>query len=313
MKTKHCLILAFLFIASACNQKDSGIIEVKDSKTLIPEGIAVNPINGEIYLSSLHLEKIVTVDRKGNMQDLIETNQYGFLSGIGMTVMHEKLYAVSNSLDPSPGETFIFVLEPESEELISKYRIRDTLVHLFNDLAVTLEGRIFVTDTYSNAVYSIEEKAIAPTLFLRSPEIRWPNGIALSEDEQLLYVASTSRGIRTIDIGTAEILSPADSGSMYLDGLQYYKNSLIGIQNGGKKENHRVLRFYLDESGKNIIKTGELLRDDPHFDVPTTLDVIDDKMYILANSQLRNLDQQQNLIKDTSILSNVFVLIREID
>lgn len=313
MKTNLFLVLPIILLLAACSQNSFETIEVKNSKTLIPEGIAVNPDDGSAYLSSLHLEKIVSVDSKGNMQDLIKTNQYGFLSGIGMTVVNDRLYAVSNSLNPGPGESFVFTINPQSGELISKYQIRDTLVHLFNDLAVTREGRIFVTDTYSNAVYSIKEKAIAPTLFLRSPEISWPNGIALSEDESLLYVASTTRGIRTIDIKTTEILSPADSSSMYLDGLQYYKNSLIGIRNGGGKVNHRVLRFYLDKSGKNIIKTEELLRNHPHFDVPTTLDVIDDKMYILANSQLRNLNQQENLIKDTSALNNVFILVGALD
>src|SRR5687768_2498471 len=61
------------------------IIAVQN-KELIPEGIEVHPESGAIYLSSLHQNKIVTVDKHGNCKDLISPGQNGFMRGLGIKV-----------------------------------------------------------------------------------------------------------------------------------------------------------------------------------------------------------------------------------
>src|SRR5688500_43706 len=55
-----------------------------NEKTLIPEGIAVHPVTGKVFLSSLHQNKIVTVDNNGRVTDVITKGQQGFMWGLGM-------------------------------------------------------------------------------------------------------------------------------------------------------------------------------------------------------------------------------------
>ena len=64
--------------------------------------------------------------------------------------------------------------------------------------------------------------------------MRWPthldtslvahsNGIAISEDNQQLYIAS-SNGIVVVDIETKEILNVSNKDCSGIDGLKFYKN-----------------------------------------------------------------------------------------
>ena len=70
-----CIIVVLVHSASCGSEGafETASIDslVVRSKELIPEGIAVNKNTGEIYLSSLHQNKIVVVDNNGVCKDLI--------------------------------------------------------------------------------------------------------------------------------------------------------------------------------------------------------------------------------------------------
>lgn len=65
--------------------------------------------------------------------------------------------------------------------------------HLFNDLAVSAGGDVYVTDFFGNAVWSLREGADSLELLARGARFHWPNGITLSADGSRLY-ARTWRG-----------------------------------------------------------------------------------------------------------------------
>src|ERR1700755_2206014 len=88
------LLLAILVIAS-CSQPPSDTVTLNFEKDLIPEGIAIDAKSERIFLSSLRKNKIVTANLDGSdATDFIESDQYGYLSGFGMTIKGDTLYAL---------------------------------------------------------------------------------------------------------------------------------------------------------------------------------------------------------------------------
>jgi hypothetical protein len=76
--------------------------------------------------------------------------------------------------------------------------------------------------------------------------------------------------------------------------MYFYNNSLIAIQDTGNGDD-RIVRFYLDNRGQQIIKTEILQSFHPDFNIPTTGVIVKDEFYYIANSQLRNLQPDGSL------------------
>ena len=93
---------------------------------------------------------------------------------------------------------------------------------------------------------------------------------------------------------------------MYLsgDGLYYYQNSLIAVQNGGLR---KITRFYLNEGQDEIVRSQALEAYHSLFNLPTTGVIIGKHFYYIANSQLRAYDKDGKLfplnkLEETKIL-----------
>ncbi|HEX7847023.1 MAG TPA: hypothetical protein VF476_14580, partial [Chitinophagaceae bacterium] len=77
--------LLFLLVLSLCSKLHSQqVIVFEDQVNLVPEGIAIHPANGTIYISSIAQKKIVQIINNKTAVDLIQPEQDGFLEGLGM-------------------------------------------------------------------------------------------------------------------------------------------------------------------------------------------------------------------------------------
>ena len=102
-------------------------------------------------------------------------------------------------------------------------------------------------------------------------DVSYPNGIALSVNENILYVAHVNGGISMIDVRPRRRASchgrptprwPASMGSIRT------KTVLIAIQNG--IGNPRVNRLYLNSTGDRVERVETIEYRNPAFDIPTT-------------------------------------------
>ena len=197
-----------------------------------------------------------------------------------------------------------------SGELLKSYTYNDTLNHMFNDLVMDSEGNVYFTDSNGQFVYKIDQKSDSTTIFFDSEEIIYPNGITISPDYKYLYIASNNNGIRVLDIEERKIIGEANTAfnSKGLDGIKYYKNSIIGIQNVVKvRSDVKIVQYLLDESGTQITEMKIIDQNHPKFDIPTTFVIADDYLYCLANSQLANLSPEGE-IRSVEALDDVLVL-----
>ncbi|MCU7493109.1 MAG: TPR end-of-group domain-containing protein [Bacteroidota bacterium] len=283
-------------------------------KDLIPEGIAYDSKTGSFFLSSLYKAKILKISPDGKTENFTSENQDGLWSVVGMKADAEKglLYAASSftatmkNADPGDqGRAGIFKFDIASGKLVKKY-IAPGNNHFFNDLAFTKEGDIYVTDSQSPAVYFISKDTDSLKLYLNLAGFQYPNGIALSDDGQSLFVAHSS-GILKVDLKkkTYSSVVAADNISLdFCDGMYFYKNSLIGVQNSNF---NRIARFYLDNTLRRVTKMEVLEANNPDFIIPTTGTIKGDELYFIATSQLRAFDENGKIFPEEK-LKDVLIL-----
>ncbi len=310
----------FLLIITTANAQFLNSAIISDSeKDLIPEGIAVDSRTGTRYISSIAKQKIIKIDAQGKHKDFISTNKDGFLEGLGLKVDIKRnlLWAISVKTAPKLYVSQVHAFNLTSGKQEQFYSLKDTVPHMFNDLDIDKKGNLYITDSYASAIYFIDTDKKKLDLFLKTPEAKYPNGIAIGKENQL-YFTSYEHGPIMIDIAskTATILKGYFDSVVArgLDGLLYFNNSLIGVYNYSAKKNSFdtavVIKYVLDEKGTTIIKEEIIDKGNPKFFQPTTAALANKQLFVLANSHLEvyNANEQstkgkEDLLTPVTILS----------
>ncbi len=311
-----CLgLLAIAGSTTGCDRLSSTIPQPASSevafrlpeKDLIPEGIAFDAEGRTFFVSSVYKAKIVQVDEEtGLSRDFFGEREHGFWGGVGLEVDVERRvlwaasamgYQTGNFVPEEDGLSGLFKFSLEDGSLLKKYTLgNQPEKHLLNDLVVTRDGLIYITDTLTGSVYVVTPEGDELELFLRSDDIAYPNGICLSPDEQILFVAN-DRGIATVsrrDKSVGWLDLPEGARTDGVNGLYFHRGFLVAIQN--HKGLNRVARFHLNENLDGVEEVEVLLEDHPSFDSPTTGVIVDGVLFVIANSQLRRYDENRRLL-----------------
>ncbi|MBN2135134.1 MAG: SMP-30/gluconolactonase/LRE family protein [Acidobacteria bacterium] len=265
-------------------------------KDLIPEGMAYDPVENCFYLGSIFKRKILKIDRNGKVTEFKSENQDGLQKVLGMTVDAKRHHLwVVNMIGPEllpgiqeemRGWSAIFKYDLKNGDLLNRYILWEKgVIRQMNDVTIMDNGDAYVTDSEYKAVYRIPADTDKPELFLKPDEFAYPNGITKGADENTLYMSNEFDGIYRIDIKTKKLTllpHPDDVSLSGVDGMYFYKNSLVCVQNGL----NRISRFYLDKTGDRVEKIEVLETRNPNFIIPTTGAIAGDTFYYIANSQL---------------------------
>jgi len=155
--------------------------------------------------------------------------------------------------------------------------------HFLNDVVIAADGTAFVTHMFDEPGVWVVPPDGDLELYVALPERSFPNGIALSPDQTVLYVA-TSQGIARIDRGdrSISILAAAElNRTAGLDGLYAIDGALIAVQ----PDPGAVIRFDLETGVTGISAITTLLEGYPTFRVPTTGVIVGDELHFIANAQ----------------------------
>jgi len=292
------------------------VYEIRYDRDMIPEGVAINPENGDLFLSSYHKNKIVRYDvETGVAEDFIESGAFGFKGGVGMMVHDKGLFTLSSERTPSHSSSVLLVFDLGSRQLLHRYSLQDTVAHFMNDLAIGPDNSIYITDTERHRVYKLSYPLGTISTFLQHESLKYPNGIAISEDGSKLYVDSWTNGIRIVDTASGEILNGLHGPTVEygIDGLKYFRGNLYAIRNGGKdKRKHGLVKIALNMAGDSLGGVTPILLGHKKMNIPTTFAIDKGYAYILANSQLERLDQEVNLIREPDSLTYTYIIKQKI-
>lgn len=304
-----------LFVLMISAQEIAFSIAEKD---LIPEGICYNKKSGEFYLSSIFKNKIVKV-KDGTVSDFIKSEKYGFAGGVGLHIDKERniLWACSGNIMGNKFRTGVFAFDAENGKLIKKiFYPSDTIPRFFNDLAIAENGDIYITDTFRHCIFKWDLNMPEPKKINLDEKFDYANGIELSPCNNYLFVA-TQKNLKVINLLTNKIVTLHSPDSLYhsggLDGIAFYKNSIVAVQNGIRDRSKiKILRYYLNKDYSRIEKVELIDKVNNFIKIPTTLTIVKNKVYVIADSQLDKLDQKNLIISEPEKLKENIILSYEL-
>jgi hypothetical protein len=190
---------------------------------------------------------VVRVDRAGRESSFVESGRdaVGQVLGLRVDASRRRLWLATLVLDSAAprhsngggGWAFLHAYELPSGRLVARHAAPDSAVpHLLNDLVVTREGDLYVTDTEAHAVYRLPaDGARLARVHGGEARFRYPNGIALDPSERRLYVAHLE-GISVAELGAdappALAMMPRRAGvsGSGIDGLYACADRLVAVQ-----------------------------------------------------------------------------------
>jgi len=138
-------------------------------------------------------------------------------------------------------------------------------------------------------VYIIQHSKKVIELFTPRDPFVYPNEITFSPNQKFVFVAA-QKGITRIDRETGIRMSlthPTDEIIRVVDGLYFYKDSLIGIQAGPSVQ--RVVRMVLNPHLDRVTPVQVLDANNPLFDIPTPGAVVGNEFFFIGNSQMQSM------------------------
>lgn len=272
----------------------SGFAFSLPEKDLLTESVAYSPLTETFFVGSIHKRKIYSVSKNGDVQIFAESqkNDFGGVFGIKVDEANNLLWACTGYLpqmknynEEQNGIGEIIKFDINTKEIINKYRINEG-DHLFGDLTINSNGDVYVSDSRSNNIYIIKNGSDKIELLISSDNFVSLQGIDFSNDYKYLFAADYATGLYKIDLESMNVYSiniPENLTDLGLDGLYFYKNSIIGIQNGVQPQ--RVIKMNLDDSFNNVLSWEIIEANNEYFFEPTLGVLSGGEFYYIANSQ----------------------------
>ena len=244
---------------------------------LLVEGIARDPVRGDLYLSVVNRRSILRRSADGALS--VFATLAGKLPGspLGLAVdsARRRLWVVSAGLphgegtpDSEKGRGALGAFDLATGELVEAMGLAGD-GHAPNDLVIGASGTVYLSDPGTASIWRRSAAGAVERLELSGALVS-PGGLALTADERLLYVADWSAGLAVVELATGELrwlAPPRGSTVLGIDGLVRSGSSLVAIQNGVAPA--RVTRFELAPDGRSLVSATLLERALPEWDEPT--------------------------------------------
>lgn len=160
-----------------------------------------------------------------------------------------------------------------SDKVIRRIPIEATPVGAANDLVVAKDGTVYVSNSLTGAVHRCIPGCSALDQFVPAGRLKSAQGLALSHDGQLLYVADYSSGLWVVDIQSGDMKPIEVVQPVMLDGIDGLilseNNVLVGVQNGTNPR--RIVRLQLDDRGRKLLSLQTLEQQLPQWGEPTLI------------------------------------------
>jgi len=284
----------------------SEVAFINAEKDLHPESIAYDSQADLFYIGSVHKNKIVMYSPKsGKAYDWKESGEDGLWAVMGMQVdtKNNFLWACTTATKEMTGfakelegKTALFKYDLTSKKLLKRYELEGG--HWFGDVILSKDGTPYISDSMKPIIYTIKDDKLSVFKDFTG-ELFNLQGLAFNKDETVMYIADYKIGLQIYDL-QKEVVKPLtyinDISTKGTDGLYFYKDHLISIQNGVFPM--RVSAHQLTKDGSAIAQTNYLDRGRAELDEPTLGVVVGDELYYIANSPWGKYDKEGKLSID---------------
>lgn len=293
-------------------QSDTAFV-VKERDAHI-ESVVYDPKAKNFYLGSIHKRKILVRNSKGEVKDFIKAGEHGITSVFGLRIDGRKriLWACASPVPEmqnhdSTLQSAVYQFDLPSGKLLRKYSLGKPTNSVFGDLTLDNKGNVYVSDGVTNTIYRVNEKSGVLEPYYTSDEFWNLQGITFSSDDKFLFISDYIKGPYRLDCRSKTLIkleSKSPQSLKGIDGLLFYNNSLIAIQNGVTP--FRSTRYFLNTELNQITQAAIIDRDHPAFHEPTIGCLDGSDFYYVATSQWGAYDEnhqpKKEELKDIVIL-----------
>lgn len=234
------------------------------------------------------------LDEKGKLTDFIAAGSNPNLWGVdalGVDSAHDKLY-VATSASPkfekftadNANKSSLLEYELSSGKFVRKIAPSDT-PRAFNDIAVSDNGTVYVSDGAHRIVYKLEGNALKPVV--QNAKLSAISAITVSGNGRMLYIADFALGIFGFDLAKGQAFEPVyNTESLVLGGIvgmHFYDDTLVIIEDGMVPK--RVMRLSLTPDGRTIKAAMPLDVANQDFIALGDGVIAGEKLYFIANRQ----------------------------
>lgn len=262
------------------------------NRTLHIESISKGATPNTFYCGSIHRRKIISVDNTGKYSDFTSSGQDGLTSVFGVKVDKKNniLWACSSPMQEmenfdSTARSAVFRYDIKSKKLLAKYLPEGNRDFIFGDLTLDHSGNVFISDSKNNIIFKIDRSSDKLEEFFTSKEFWNLQGITVTPDNKYLFISDYISGIYKLELASKKLIrlkENFDLSTKSIDGLSFYNNSLIAIQNFIYPM--RVTQYFLNSDQDALTEYKIIDKAHPAFNEPTIGFVDGNDFYYVANS-----------------------------
>ena len=271
-----------------------------ESQSLYPEDFAYDSNNDRFFTGSAYTGNIVTVDLEGNVTTF--ANSDDLIATVGLLFDETNNQVVVCNTNPGFSDkgitettnilATVIRYDATTGEVVSSHDLSTLLdgPHLINDIVLDTEGNLYVTDSFSPAIYKITsegETSIFATdpLFETATGTFGLNGIEFHPDGYLLVTHYQNQILYKVSINDptdiTEIAIDTEVGSG--DGIRLMDdNNLLFVSNSLGGGDHTVYTINSNDAWSTAsVSNSVSLGNGPDF--PTTIEYVNSTPYVISS------------------------------
>jgi hypothetical protein len=266
-------------------------------RDLLAEDVAWDAPTRRWFVSAIHARKIVAIDAAGRDSEFVPRGgerPWGVFA-LGADAARRRLWAgvaatpeMDGGAGGDRGRAALVCFDLDRATPLARYAApADGREHGFGDLAIGLEGAVYVTDSRDGGVYAVRPGADSLVTLLAPGALVSPQTPVLlaTPAGPRLVIPDYARGLASLDPASGRLdwlATPDDLAAAGIDGLYAWRGGLVAIQNG--TEPHRVLRLALDRDARAITGWTVLEQASPELGEPNHGVVVGDTLVLIGNS-----------------------------
>jgi len=279
--------------------------------SLVPEGMAYDENTNSYFVSSVRERRIQRV-KSEEEHDFVQPGAGGLWSALGMNAdSKRRLLWVATAALPEMkdaevselGQSGLIAYDLDSGAPKKRLLLpADGAKHDLGDVIVTPDGAVYTTDSAGGVLYALNKAQDAFVALTKPGELASPQGLVLSRDKRLLFIADYSLGLFRYDLEDKKLrrMDVDREICVYgIDGLYRFDKDLIAVQNGIRP--HRIVRFRLERGGDRVVHAQVLAANRPEFEEPTLGVIVGKRFSFIANSQWDRFDKNHQLPPDDQL------------
>jgi hypothetical protein len=251
------------------------------------EGVAWDSDGRRLYATTVVDRTLLSVGEGGT--SVAASKGLGSLFGAAYDPVRKRLWIASGSVSETPKAepawTGLISVDPERPERPMRIPAPAGATASPGDVAVARDGNVYASDGLSGAVYRCRPGCSALETLLAPGALFSAQGLALSSDQRLLYIADRRYGIAALERSSGRLFQvTGDEETMLdgIDGLVVHEGDLIALQTAYPPQ--RIVRLRLSADGLRVRRLELLERNHPEWGEITLAAVAGNRLVYVAGA-----------------------------